>query len=177
MFESLLLTFVLAATPAPGAVTVGVSKCRGEDGAVIYQEGECPPGSTLVDAMTLQREYSAPTGNGVRSIEPPGTARADLGAGYKGNPDMQFVIGESSFECRAGELRFYRHTYCPEQVQQQRIDARGRISDQRLKVSARIVSRTEACSAMLAEDAANRPGREYDELDEPGKVSAARCRN
>lgn len=177
MLPSLLLSLVLSATPAPGASTVGVSKCRGADGAVIYQEGECPPGATLIEALTLQNEYSAPTGTGVRSVEPPGTARADLGAGHKGNPGMQFVIGESSFECRAGSLVFYRHTYCPEQVQQQRVDARGRISDERLKVSARIVPRAEACNAILAEEAAQRPGREYDDLDEPGKVSAARCRS
>ncbi|MCU0753691.1 MAG: hypothetical protein MUE46_01010 [Xanthomonadales bacterium] len=176
MLESLILGLILSATPAPGVATLGVSKCRGEDGAVIYQEGECPPGSSLVEALNLQAEYSAPTGNGVRSVEPPGTARADLGAGHKGNPDMQFVIGESSFECRAGSLVFYRHTYCPAQVQRQRVDARGRISDERLPVSARIVPRAEACAAILAEAATSRPGREYDDLDEPGKVSAARCR-
>lgn len=176
MLETLLLGLVLTATPAPGAGTVGVSKCRGEDGAVIYQEGDCPPGSTLIESLRLQSEYAAPSGNGVRSVEPPGTARADLGTGHKGNPDMQFVIGESSFECRAGELLFYRHTYCPEQVQRQRVDARGRISDERLKVSARIVPRAEACAAILAEDAAGRAGREYDDLDEPGKVTDARCR-
>lgn len=175
MLPSLFASLILSATPAPA--NVGVSKCRGEDGTVIYQEGDCPPGAALIEALKLQSEYSAPTGNGVRSVEPPGTAKADLGAGHKGNPNMQFVIGESSFECRAGDLVFYRHTYCPEQVRQQRLDARGKLSDQRLKVSARIVPRAEACAAILAEGAASRLGREYDDLDEPGKVSAARCRS
>lgn len=171
---ALLLLPVLSATPPPPVV--GVSKCRGTDGSLMYQEGPCPTGSTPIDEITLNREYSAPTGNGVRSVQPPGTVRADLGPGHKGNPNMQFVIGESSFACSAGKLRFYRHTYCPEKIHQDEINARGAIVKRSVAVSARIVPRAEACAAIGADDAMQRAGREFDQIDPPGEVSNAHCK-
>lgn len=173
---SLLLMLLLAGPAASGSEVVGVSKCRAEDGAISYQEGPCPDGTVPLEEIRLNRSYAEPTGQGVRSIAPPNAAVADLGPGHKGNPHMQFVIGESSFECSAGTWRFYRHTYCPEQVHQELVNDRGAIVRRSVLVTARIVPRAEACAAILDEAAKRRPGHEYDDIDPPGEVRKARCK-
>lgn len=162
-YEWLLALLLLAL--ACGARADSVYKCTGSDGAIAYQGMPCALAQqTSIEiapapSYTASPTYAVPAQGMTRSSRTTRDARRNL------REDR----GETSYECRVanGDV-FYRHSSCPKSMSGAAAGAKASArsssaSTQKLTVSAREVSRAEACAQIHRPGAIGRRGREHDD--------------
>jgi len=153
-----LLGLVLMAL-ACGVRADPVYKCTGEDGGIVYQGTPCAARqreqTILIDAAPAYApspQYALPHAATAARAATAHVARASREA--------------VSYECRVsnGDV-FYRHSPCPHSLAPKPGSGKARSADNtgRLTVTAREVSREEACAAIHRAGAIGRGGHERDQ--------------
>jgi hypothetical protein len=155
-----LLLLVLAG----GVRADAVYKCVGVDGAIAFQDAPCAPDRRETAVQIDPAPARTPSPDYGLASTPPHTLRAREARRNQRN-DAETI----SYECRAsnGDV-FYRHSSCPHTVAGAPGGAKASThsekgSAQKLTVSARAVSRGEACAQIHRPGAIGRHGREHDD--------------
>lgn len=161
-YEWLLALLLLGL--AAGVRAEAVYKCRGGDGAIAYQATPCATGR---EETTLQLDPAPPRAASPGYALPAAPARNARSRDVRRNARSD--AAEISYECRAanGDV-FYRHAACPHTIAGTVTGAgsgahSGAGAAQKLAVSARAVSRAEACAQIHRPGAIGRHGREHDD--------------
>lgn len=165
-YEWLSLLFLLGL--AVGVRAESVYKCTDAQGAIAYQAQPCPTQqmeSTVTIAPAPAHAAAPEYALGKDATQTRRTKR-----GHDASPERRSGehLQQASYECRVsdGEV-FYRHTPCPHSLPADGSVRSGKARDRRggqsLTVSARKVSREEACAQIHRPGAIGRTGREHDE--------------
>jgi hypothetical protein len=160
-YEWLLILLLLGL--AGGVRAASVYKCTSSDGSVAYQDRACSEWQHTGSVEIAPAPAYAKSPEYAIERTPPPRPRATYAARREPEP--------TSFECRSADGQvFFRHSSCPHSVaphlsgisSAHQHGARAANSGS-VAVSARRVSREEACRQIHAAGAIGRAGREHDE--------------
>ena len=156
-----------------GAATVhaeSVYKCRDSRGSIAYQDRACADSTRQSLLEIASPPPVAPAPDYGRDTPPRASRSRSTHVSLQ--QSRAHAAADVSYECRAvdGEV-FYRHSRCPgsiTQSSQRRSAARGAASRRgstpsSVAVSARPLTRGEACRRMASAGSIGRAGREHDE--------------
>jgi hypothetical protein len=160
------LAALLLLALAAGVRADSVYKCTDADGGIAYQSASCAPGQHTDSISIAPAPAYAP---------PPHYAiERRSNANVRQQPESRHAAPhETAYECRAADARvFYRLSGCPHSIAADAMASgrepnHGRGSAKRnggtTQVSARRVSRDEACRQIHRAGAIGRKGHEFDE--------------
>jgi len=149
---------------AGGVRADAVYKCVGTDGAIAYQDAPCAPNDRETAVQFDPAPAHQPSPEYAVTTAPARAARS-----REARRNLHSDNEATSYECRAsnGDV-FYRHSSCPHTLSDNAAGPRssthsGAGNAQKLTVSARAVSRAEACAQIHRPGAIGRRGREHDD--------------
>jgi hypothetical protein len=161
-YEWLLALMLLGL--AGGVRADAVYKCVSVDGATAYQDAPCAPDRRATAVQLDPAPVHSPSPDYAVTPAPVHASRS-----REARRTLRSDNESISYECRAsnGDV-FYRHSSCPHTVPGTAAGAKssahsGTGNAQKLTVSARAVSRTEACAQIHRPGAIGRRGREHDD--------------